>query len=80
MIRRSVNPFETSRRDKPQYFVDVSKESSTQNMGLSLIQTRECIQQFCVQERMTDVEVKYVDKYPTTKLVIQIKISVYSNG
>ena len=30
--------------------------SSTHNCGLSLMKTQEIIQQFCVQERMTDVE------------------------
>ena len=30
-IRSSGNPFETSRRDKPQYFVDVVKDKQAQN-------------------------------------------------
>ncbi len=88
VIRTSVNIFESSKRDKPQYFVDKVKDkrrtknselakvqedlygnkfgmlkqeyktrwSSTHTCGLSLMKDQEIIQQFCVQERMTDVE------------------------
>ena len=34
VIRSSGNPFETSRRDKPQYFVDVVKDKRTKNNNL----------------------------------------------
>ena len=33
-----------------------TSELSTHNCGLSLMKAQESIQQFCVQERMTDVE------------------------
>ena len=37
VIRNSANPFETSRRDKPQYFVDVVKEKRTKNNNLEFL-------------------------------------------
>ena len=35
--RNGSNPFETSRRDKPQYFVDVVKEKRTKNNNLEFL-------------------------------------------
>ena len=34
VTRSSANPFETSRRDKPQYFVDVVEDKRTKNNNL----------------------------------------------
>ena len=37
MTRSSVNPFEVSRRDKSQYFVDVVKDKRTKNNNLEFL-------------------------------------------
>ncbi len=47
---------------KGEYVPLICPETSTQNMGLSLMKDQEIIQKFCVQERMTDVEGKHCKK------------------